>query len=133
MSEETYEMTTKSNTNDLITDPNEVSVTAIFTEMLTRPASKIKTDRALAIAKKARVVFERTVQDLEMEIERLIAERTAMLDMSPTSAISLIVANEFDESKFTNDYLNISYELRKLAIKLDIAKKSYKTLFGDSK
>ena len=45
MSEETYEMTTKPVTNDLITDPNEVVVTAIFTEMLTRPASKIKTDR----------------------------------------------------------------------------------------
>lgn len=53
-----------------------------------------------------------------------------MLDLSPDNALSLIVADKFDSRKYTDEDVEIGIKIRNAEIKLEIAKKRYKYLFG---
>jgi hypothetical protein len=103
-----------------------------FVSSLVRNNSKIKRDRAEAIGEDAEVVFKRTVEDIAIEIRKKERERDNMLDMSPTNAMSLMVANDFDAASFVSKDLGLGVEIRNLKIKLEIASSRYDELFkGD--
>ncbi len=120
--------------NDETQDTPEVQASqemqGAFFDSLKRNATQIKKDRALAIAEDAQIIFRRTVEDLEADLKKLKRTRENMLDMSPNSAISLKLAEEFDSRTFVTEDIGLGVEIRNTEIKLEIAQTRYKYLFG---
>jgi hypothetical protein len=104
-----------------------------FVGSLVRNNKKIREDRAIAIAEAAQMIYKREVEDLEMQIKQRKREREAMLDLSPTTADSLVLASDFDAKQFVAKDIQIGIDIRNLEIKLDIAKSRYTNLFTDGK
>jgi predicted nucleotidyltransferase len=102
-----------------------------FAASLVRNNKKIREDRAIAISEDTQVLYKRTVEDLEIKINKLKRERENMLDLSPTDATSLVLASDFNTDEFIKKDMEIGFELRNLNIKLEIAKERYKYLFGE--
>ena len=103
-----------------------------FIESLKRSNKEIKDDRAESIAEDAQMRYRRTVEDLDMGIKRMKRTRENMLDMSPDNALSLMVASNFDSSKFVEEDLRLGIDIRNAEIKLEIAQEQYKRLFEGS-
>ena len=101
-----------------------------FVESLKRNNKKIRDDRAVAIAEDAQMIYKREVEDLELEIKKTARERESMLDLSPTTADSLVLATDFDAKGFVGRDLELGVKIRNLEIKLDIAKGRYQKLFS---
>jgi hypothetical protein len=101
-----------------------------FVESLKRNNAKIREDRAISIAEDAQIIYKREVEDLEIQIKRLKRERDSMLDLSPTTADSLVLATDFNSKEFVSKDIAIGVQIRNLEIKLDIARERYKYLFG---
>ena len=72
----------------------------IFFESLKRNNKQIRDDRAQAIAEDTEMAYKRQVEDLAIKIKRLSRQREGMLDLSPTDAMSLKLANDFDAQEF---------------------------------
>jgi len=102
-----------------------------FFSSLTRNNSKIRADRAASISEDAQLRFKRTIEDMVHEKKKLLRERDNMLDLSPTTATSLVLASDFSADDFVAKDLAIGIQLRELDIKLDIAGKRYEELFGE--
>ena len=102
----------------------------LFKSALKRSVKDIKEARATGITDDAEMSFRRMVEDLVQSRKRLEMTRDEMLDMSPESAISLVLAKNFDGRKFASEYLNLGVEIRLLNIQIDIGKQNYKDLFG---
>lgn len=100
-----------------------------FVESLKRNNSKIKEDRAIAIAEAAELIYKREVEDLGIQIKQMKRERDAMLDLSPKDANSLILASDFNAKEFVNKDLELGVKIRNLEIKLEIAQARYNELF----
>lgn len=96
---------------------------------LSRKNSKIKRDRAEAIAEHTQLVLKRKVEDLEIELKNLSREQRNMLDLSPESIDSLKVANDFKADEWVNNYTELGLRIRNTKIQLKIAKDSYAYLF----
>lgn len=103
-----------------------------FIDSLKRNNAKIREDRAAAIAEDAQIMFKREVEDLAISIKRMQRERDNMLDLSPTDADSLVLATDFDAKEYVAKDLDLGVKIRNLEIKLEIAQKRYKLLFGDT-
>ena len=101
-----------------------------FMEALVRNNKKIRDDRAQAIGEAAQMIYKREVEDTELEIKQLRRERDAMLDLSPTTADSLVLATDFDAKAFVSKDIAIGIKIRNLEITLDIARTQYHQLFG---
>ena len=101
-----------------------------FMTTLTRNNKKIREDRAISIAEDAELLYKRRVEDLETQIKRKKRDRENMLDLSPATADSLIVASDFKAEDFVTKDLAIGLEIRNLEIALEIAKSRYEYLFG---
>lgn len=101
-----------------------------FMESLFRNNKKIRDDRALAIGEAAQMIYKREIEDLAMSIKQKSRERDAMMDLSPTTAESLVLASDFDAKTFVAKDLALGVEIRNLEIKLEIAQKRYAFLFG---
>uniref|UniRef100_A0A6M3JYP8 TolC family protein n=1 Tax=viral metagenome TaxID=1070528 RepID=A0A6M3JYP8_9ZZZZ len=108
----------------------EVKVEGAFITSLKRNNAKIREDRAQAIVEAAQLNYKRTVEDLEMNIKQMKREQENMLDLSPTTAISLVLASDFDSVEYTKKDIELGIKIREAEIKLDIAKKRYAYLFG---
>lgn len=104
--------------------------TGAFLATLTRNNSKIRADRALAISEDAQTLYKRQIEDMEMELKRLHRERINMLDLSPTDSTSLKLASDFNAQEFVAKDIELGVRARNLVIKLEIARESYKNLFG---
>jgi hypothetical protein len=104
--------------------------TGAFLATLTRNNSKIRADRALAISEDAQTLYKRQIEDMEMELKRLHRERINMLDLSPTDSTSLKLASDFNAQEFVTKDIELGVRARNLVIKLEIARESYKNLFG---
>ncbi len=102
-----------------------------FVESLKRNNKKIREDRAIAISEDAEMMYKRTVEDIAQEIKKLKRERDAMLDLSPTTADSLVLASDFKSKEFVDKDLQIGITLRNLEIKLEVAMARYKFLFSN--
>ena len=100
-----------------------------FVESLKRNNTKIREDRAIAIAEDAELIYKREVEDLEIQIRRLKRERDSMLDLSPTTADSLVLATDFNSKVFVEKDIQIGIQIRNLEIKLEIARERYTYLF----
>lgn len=100
-----------------------------FISSLTRNNNKIREDRALAIAENAEIIYKREIEDTELKIKQLRRDRDAMLDLSPTTADSLILASDFDAKSFVLKDIQLGVTIRNLEITLEIAKERYQQLF----
>jgi hypothetical protein len=105
------------------------SMKGTFVESLKRSNSKIKADRAVAIAENFELFFKRKVEDLEIQLKSLKRERDQMYDLSPTTTDSLILAAEFDAAKYTNKDIEVGRQIRDLEITIEIASARYNELF----
>jgi len=101
-----------------------------FIESLQRNNKKIRDDRALAISEDAQMLYKRQIEDTELEIKKLKRERESMLDLSPTTADSLVLASDFNAKNFVSKDIEIGVKIRNLEITLEIAKNRYNHLFN---
>ena len=101
-----------------------------FLESLVRNNKKIREDRAQAIGEDTEILFKRVIEDLQLDIKRMKREQENMLDLSPTSADSLVLASDFDSAEFVKIDIELGVKIRNASIKLDIASTRYKYLFG---
>ena len=101
-----------------------------FVDSLKRNNKQIREDRATAIGEDAQIIYKREVEDLEIQIKKVKRDREAMLDLSPTTATSLVLASDFNSKDFVVKDIKLGIEIRNLEIKLEIAKERYKYLFG---
>ena len=100
-----------------------------FVGSLVRNNKKIRDDRAIAIAESAEMIYKRKIEDTEIQIKQLKRDREAMLDLSPTDAQSLVLASDFDATKFVEKDIQMGVLIRNLEITLEIATKRYNHLF----
>ena len=100
-----------------------------FVASLVRNNKKIKEDRAIQIAESAQIFYKRKVEDLDLQIKQKRRDRQAMLDLSPTTTDSLILASDFKADEFVAKDIALGVEIRELEIKRDIAQARYKELF----
>ena len=100
-----------------------------FVASLKRNNRQIRDDRAEAIVEDAQILYQRTVQDLDLKIKRKKREREQMLDLSPTNAQSLMLASDFDSKQYVEKDIDLAVEIRNLEIKLDLAQTRYEYLF----
>lgn len=104
-----------------------------FVESLIRNNKKIRDDRAVAIAEDAQMIYKREVEDLALSIKKLKREREAMLDLSPTTADSLMLASDFDSKAFVAKDIELGVKIRNLEITMSIAAERYEHLFVNHK
>jgi len=101
-----------------------------FLESLVRNNRKIREDRARAIGEDTQLLYKRKIEDLQLSITRLKREQENMLDLSPTDAQSLVLASDFDSEVYTAKDIELGVKIRNEEIRLEIAQKRYKYLFG---
>jgi len=102
-----------------------------FIGSLKRNNKQIRDDRAKSIAEDTQLVYKRQIEDLEMSIKKMKREQENMLDLSPTDAMSLVLASDFDSKAYTEKDVELGVKIRNADIKLEIAKKRYNYLFGE--
>lgn len=101
-----------------------------FLGSLKRNNQKIREDRAASIAEDTNLMYKRQIEDLQVNIKRLKREQENMLDLSPTSADSLVLASDFDSKIYVDRDVDLGLKIRNFEIKLEIAQKRYAYLFG---
>lgn len=101
-----------------------------FVESLIRNNKKIREDRAQMIAKNARLMYKRSIEDMEAAMDVLQNERMNALDLSPSDAQSLVLASDFDARTFVDRDIKLGTDIRNLEIKMDIARRQFSILFG---
>jgi len=105
-------------------------VPGAFMASLKRNNRQIRDDRALAISEDTQMLYKRNIEDLEVSIKRKMRDQENMLDLSPTTTQSLILASDFDSSDYVAKDVELGVQIRNLEIKLGIALKRYDHLFG---
>jgi hypothetical protein len=108
---------------------NEQEVGA-FVSSLKRNNKQIRDDRAAAIAEDTELVYKRKIEDIEMEIKKMKRDQESMLDLSPTNAMNLVIASDFNSAVYAEKDVNLGLKIRNSEIELEIAKKRYAYLFG---
>jgi len=113
-----------------VNELKEVAVEAPFlSEMLSRTSKQIREDRGKDIYEDLEVEYQRKVQDLGREIDRLNREQNRAFDFSPNSSTSLVVKNVKGVDVMEDD-LKACVAIRELRIKANMAKERYNFLFG---
>jgi hypothetical protein len=102
-----------------------------FVQSLTRNNKKIRADRAVAITEAAQILYKRKVEDLQLEIKRMKRERENMLDLSPSTADSLVLAADFNAEEYVKKDIELGVKIRNREIEYEIAVKQYAVLFGN--
>jgi hypothetical protein len=102
-----------------------------FVASLKRNNKEIRNDRATAIAEDTQLLYKRQIEDLSVSIKKMEREQENMLDLSPTSSISLMLASDFKSSEYVAKDVELGVRIRNESIKLEIAQKRYKYLFGE--
>lgn len=74
----------------------ESEISGAFINSLKRNNREIRDDRATAIAEDTELVYKRKIEDLEISIKKMQREQEFMLDLSPASTQSLILASDFN-------------------------------------
>jgi len=104
-----------------------------FLSTLIRSNSKIKRDRAVAIAEDLQMTYKRQVEDITIQIKRLKRDQESQLDLSPETALGLVPAKNFDPLAWADKDLELGVQIRNEEIRLEIAQKRYDYLFGTGK
>jgi hypothetical protein len=108
----------------------EKSEQGAFLSSLKRNNQKIREDRANSISDDTQLMYKRQIEDLQVNVKRLRREQENMLDLSPTTADSLVLASDFDSKVYVDKDVELGLKIRNLEIKLEIALKRYNYLFG---
>jgi len=101
-----------------------------FMESLKRNNRKIRHDRAMAIAEDTELLYKREIEDMDVSLKRLRRDQENMLDLSPSDALSLKLASDFNSKEFVEKDISLGVKIRNVRIKLDIARAQYTRLFG---
>jgi len=101
-----------------------------FLASLKRNNKQIRADRATAIAEDTQLIYKREIEDLQLNIKKMQREQENMLDLSPTDALSLVLASDFDSAAYTGKDIELGVKIRNSEIKLEIATTRYTYLFG---
>jgi hypothetical protein len=101
-----------------------------FINSLKRNNREIRDDRATAIAEDTQLVYKRKIEDLEISIKKMQREQENMLDLSPTSTQSLILASDFNCEEYVAKDIDLGIKIRNTEITLEIARQRYEYLFG---
>lgn len=101
-----------------------------FLESLKRNNKQIRNDRAATIVEDTEILYKRKIEDLQLSIRKMAREQENMLDLSPTTAMSLTLASDFDSSAYVEKDLDLGLKIRNAEIKLEIAQKQFNNLFG---
>lgn len=104
-----------------------------FINSLKRNNREIRDDRATAIAEDTELVYKRKIEDLEISIKKMQREQEYMLDLSPTSTQSLILASDFNCEEYVAKDIDLGIKIRNTEITLEIARQRYEYLFGGRK
>lgn len=112
------------------TDKTFAEMNGAFIDSLKRNNAKIRSDRAIAIAEDAEMIYKREIEDLQVEIKKLLRERENALDLSPTTTDSLILATDFKSKDFVQRDLKMAVDIRNLTIKYELAVDRYNYLFN---
>ena len=104
-----------------------------FVNSLKRNNKEIRDDRAAAIAEDTELVYKRKIEDLEIGIRKMQREQECMLDLSPTSTQSLILASDFNCEEYVTKDIDLGIKIRNAEITLEIARRRYRYLFGGKK
>jgi len=108
----------------------KLEVAGAFRQSLTRNNKQIRDDRAVAICEDTQLVYKRKIEDLELSIKKMKREQENMIDLSPTTAQSLILASDFDSAIYVNKDTDLGVKIRNAEITLEIARNRYGYLFG---
>lgn len=114
-----------------MTEEIKTNVEGAFVSSLMRNNKKIREDRAIAITEDTKLLYKRKVEDIEISISRMKREQENMLDLSPTTADSLVLASDFNSEEYVTKDIDLGVKIRNAEITLEIAKKRYNTLFGN--
>ncbi|MCI5147830.1 MAG: hypothetical protein D3916_00170 [Candidatus Electrothrix sp. MAN1_4] len=114
-------------------EQDESSLSGAFINSLKRNNREIRDDRATAIAEDTELVYKRKIEDLEISIKKMQREQEYMLDLSPTSSQSLILASDFDCEEYVAKDIELGIKIRNTEITLEIAQQRYNYLFGGRK
>lgn len=117
------------NMGDVATPETVKEKKGLFAQQLLRNNKDIRDDRALAILRKAEQGYRRKVDDLKDEINDLKIERNNALDLSPTTADSLKLVDNFNGVEFTEKDIRIGRRIKDKEIDLAIAEARYAELF----
>jgi len=101
-----------------------------FLSSLKRNNKQIRDDRATAIGEDTYLLYKRSVEDLQVKIKRMERDQENMLDLSPTNAMSLMVASDFDATAYVAKDIELSVAIRNERIRLELAEKRFAYLFG---
>jgi hypothetical protein len=102
-----------------------------FISSLKRNNKQIRDDRAQAIGEDAQLIYKRKIEDLDVSIKRMKRDQENMLDLSPSDALSLKLASDFNSEEYTQKDIDLGVKIRNAEITLEIAKKRYAYLFGN--
>lgn len=101
-----------------------------FLSSLKRNNKQIRDDRAQAIGEDAQLIYKRKIEDLDVSIKRMKRDQENMLDLSPSDALSLKLASDFDSDAYASKDIELGRKIRDAEITLEIAKARYEYLFG---
>ncbi len=101
-----------------------------FMESLKRNNRQIRSDRAEAIGEDAEMQYKRQVEDYDIQITRMKRQMENMLDLSPSHAQSLKLAEDFNADEYVQKDVDLGMEIWKVEQRLAIAKARYTYLFG---
>jgi len=99
---------------------------------LERSNKQIRQERGDAIAEDLQIIYKRNVEDIEMSITRAVRDQSNAFDFSPNNSQSLVMAKEIQSVEILSRDMATSLEIRELEIKLEISKKRYNHLFGQT-
>jgi hypothetical protein len=108
----------------------ETITKGIVGSSLGRTNAEIRRDRGNAIAEDLEMAFRRGVEDLRIKLKRLIRDRDAMFDFSPTNALSLVLIKDLDTNSIREKDAKLTIEIRQVRIELEEAETRYEALFG---
>ena len=106
------------------------TLSGAFISSLKRNNKEIRADRAAAIAEDAELVYKRKIEDLEISIRKMKREQENMLDLSPTTSQSLILASDSNCDEYVAKDIDLGIKIRNTEITLEIARQRYEYLFG---
>lgn len=102
---------------------------ALLTSLLRNP-SAVKKERAEMINRAGAKYYKRRIEDLQSELEELIAGRDAQLDMSPSDINKIVTAAEFQSKDFCEKDMDFTIRIREVRVQLEEFIPRYETLFG---
>lgn len=106
-------------------------ITGAFITSLKRNNKQIRDDRATSIGEDAQLLYKRFIEDLRVQIKRMLRDQENMLDLSPDNATSLKLASDFNSAEYVEKDTQLSFKIRDARIRLELATERYKYLFGE--